>query len=367
MVSLSLLLALLAAQPAPAPTVRAPAPLDESARAVFWGSAEDEPPEVLGGTEERLEGRHYLTCDEWNLELFEPHIRDLGGAYVGVGSDQAYLFIGWMKPELAFLADYDIWVRHVHRAYAVFLAEAKTPAGLIAAFAPAMRAKSVEILKERLGADPEAPIILSVFARAHEQIYWRLKRLEVRLKKAGVPCWLTDQGQYDYVRDLVAAGRVRPLLGNLLNDKGYRGVGQAAATLGVPIRVVYLSNAEGYWSYSDTFCANMKALPFDERSLVLRTIAAKWTNKDYRYNVQTLASFRAFLDDPQIRSVKGVVPWLKIHSREDIPLSKVDWRPGDKAPRDGGRLNEPVPPKPGEEAPVPTRPTPPDPPATATP
>jgi hypothetical protein len=164
---------------------------------------------------------------------------------------------------------------------------------------------------------------------------------------------VTDQADYDHVRALVRAGRVRPMLGNLLSERGLVGAGDAAARLGVPLRVIYLSNAEGYWSYPRQFKTNLAALPGDASSLVVRTIAAKWTNGDYRYNLQTLDSFKAWLAEDRVRSYKQIVPFLPLKSTLDLPVSLVDWGPGDKAPKNGGRLNAPI-----DGPPVPEKPSP---------
>ena len=71
---------------------------------------------------------------------------------------------------------------------------------------------------------------------------------------------------------------------------------QPAKKLGVTIRHVYISNAEDYWRYPETFRANMRALAGDEQTIVSRTRASKPTNKDYRYMQQSLDNFNRWLD-----------------------------------------------------------------------
>ena len=57
--------------------------------------------------------------------------------------------------------------------------------------------------------------------------------------------------------------RIRRMTVDLTRNKGVKGIGDAALDLGVPIRVVYLSNAEQYWkTYPEQFRDNMLALPF---------------------------------------------------------------------------------------------------------
>ena len=86
---------------------------------------------------------------------------------------------------------------------------------------------------------------------------------------------------------MLAAGRIRPMVADLNGDRGVVGIAAAAQKLGVPIRLLYLSNAEEYWTrYSEGFRANLKALPFDERSQVVRTLLTWAKNQDYVYNAQ---------------------------------------------------------------------------------
>jgi len=328
-------------------------PLTDAERAVLLGTAEDAEPEKLGGVDESQEGRHYLTGDEWNLHLLYAYLKDVGGGYVGVGTDQCYLFIGWARSNMAWLTDYDPWVGDMHRAYLAFFERAETPDDLMGWFAPQAGKEGLALLEQRYANDPHLPGVRKVYSAYHEKVYWRLKRLAAEHRKAKVPSFVTDQADYDHVRALVKAGRVRPMLGNLLADKGLAGVAEAAKRLGVPLRVIYLSNAEGYWTYPAQFKTNMSALPGDAASLIVRTIAAKWTNGDYRYNLQTLDSFKAWLAEPRTRSYKQIVPFLKLKSTLDVPVSRVDWNPGDKVPRNGGRLNAEV-----DGPPVPEKPSP---------
>jgi hypothetical protein len=72
-----------------------------------------------------------------------------------------------------------------------------------------------------------------------------------------------------------------------------------ARQLGVPVRNVYTSNAEDYWGYSAQFRDNMRALPFDEQSWVVRTRPIEaWglaPDDDYHYNVQGGLNFQLWM------------------------------------------------------------------------
>lgn len=287
------------------PIDKSPTPLDDDAKSVFLGSPEDPPAKKLLGVNSAFAGRHYLSGDEYRLDCFGQSISDLGGGYVGVGTDQAYLLIGWAKPELAWLIDYDALVPHVHQIYRAFFLEAEDAD----AFLSLWQRDSVEAAQAALRRHaPDADLAMKVLAKARAGASQRLTRLRRDHQARGVDSYLTDPAQYRYVRAMMREGRVRPMLANLLTSGGLAGVGQAARELGVTIRTIYLSNAEEYWRYGATFRENIKSLPFDERSMVLRTRSTFSRNRDYQYNVQPALEYVTWLSLPNTTRVNDIAP-----------------------------------------------------------
>src|SRR5690606_20452462 len=105
-------------------------------------------------------------------------------------------------------------------------------------------------------------------------------------------------------------GRIRALRGNLKGPTTLYGIGEAARKMGVPIRVFYPSNAEEYKlfrPYGPQFTKNLRNLPVDDRSLVLRTISIQrgrlpWADGwkgvsrvGFHYNTQKLSLFQDWL------------------------------------------------------------------------
>jgi hypothetical protein len=303
------------------------APLTDYQRQTFNASEEDPAGAKLLATEERLQGRHYVTCDEWYLHKFADKIKGLGGGYAGVGTDQAYLFLGWQRPHLAWLFDYDPWVVYIHHAYGVFFREAETIEQFLALWSKDNRKSSIALLKEKLADHPDRKIIITVFKHNRSTIDRRLSRVIRKLKNEGVSSYLSDPEEYTFVRDLITAGRVRPMVGNLLGSKGLFGLAATARTLAVPLRVLYVSNAEGYWKYTPEYRANIIGQYFDDKSLFLRTVAAKWTNGDYRYNIQKAFNFQEWLKHDWVTSYRQIVPRTKLKGKGDIPLTYVDKDP----------------------------------------
>ena len=299
-----------APQPEPEPEPVGPAkirPLRQSQLAIFTASPEDEPVEVrLGVTKER-NGKHYLAGNEKTPQAFYPHIKGVGGGYVGVGSDQAYILIGWIRPEVAWFIDYDRDVVDIHAVYRVFFDAVETPAELLALFDEDQKQRATDLILAAHEGE-RGKHLAGLYRQNRGWIRRRLRGVSRRIAKAGVPSVLDDQETYDYVRSLLAAGRVRPLVANLLEDGGVKGVADAARDMGVSVRVLYLSNAEEYWkAYPQNFRDNIAALPFADDATVLRTLLIWDVNQDYRYNTQPARNFLEWLAQPYTGNVYDIV------------------------------------------------------------
>lgn len=305
-------------------------PIEGDVYDLIWGDFEDEIPETLNATREDLEGRHYLTCDEVNLHIWYEHVRDIGGAYAGVGSDQAYTFIGWMKPQIAWLTDYDPWVRTTHKIYRVAFENGSNIEEFRAFWSEENQDASWALLEAAWSEDPDFRFMRRVWGDWGPRIERRLRRYRRVLNEAGIPSFLTDEETYTFVRDFVLSGRTRSLLANLLDDTALNTIGDVSRELDVPIRVFYLSNAEDYWDYPDQFRANFQSLHFDENSLILRTNASKRRNGDYRYCMQPALNFQQWLQQDYVDNVDDIWIQPRIESEDHIPLTNMDDEPFDR-------------------------------------
>jgi len=289
-------------------------PLTDAQAKVFWGSAEDPPPKKLGGVTKAQEGRSYVAGNEWNLHLYRETLKNRGGGYVGVGSDQAYLFIGWQRPALAWLMDYDPTVKKVHRAYHAFFMTAKTPAEFLELWGRGVKDRALGAIDTYYKDDRKARMEgRAAWLKYRGFIYKRLKAVKDKLDgmTSKVPTFLNDQDTYDFIVKLIAAKRVRPLVGDLLFYKGMKGISASAKKLGVPVRVVYVSNAEQYWDYTKRYKKNLQGMHVDDKSVFLRTLLTWKRNKDYRYTVQSWKNLVTWLERPWVRRVTNIVPMRK--------------------------------------------------------
>lgn len=303
----------------------AEAPSEAERLATFWGSPEDDAPEHRGGIAPEHENGHYIHGNERDLHVFQPAIAGLGGGYVGVGSDQAYLFIEWARVELAWFVDYDPMVVDVHELHRLFFLHAEDPEAYMDLWSISGRDVALGLVA-RNHEGTRAQRLRTLYVLDSAIVLQRLELVSRSMRKAEVACYLTSQASYDFVRGLLRQRRVRPMLVNLLDARGLKGVAESAKALGVPINVLYLSNAEQYWGlYTEQYRANVAALPFGPDALLLRTLATG------EKNVQAADNYLRWLAAPYIGNVYQIVERRGMGGEALAELTEVWGEPEDSA------------------------------------
>jgi hypothetical protein len=287
------------AEPPPEPPD--PRPPASEALAAFRDVPDDEDVLKIPPCEKAGEATHhcrdplsYLVTNEDEQHLWEPFVRNLGGGYVGIGADQSYSLAATAQSEWVWIFDYDPQVVLVHHVLHALVREAEGPAAFVALFeeANAPRARALIAAAPLAAADREAALRLYAASRPHLLGHYA-KRLE-----GGVASfdWLASRERYAHVRALVEQGRVLARKGNLLTDVALPAIARAARRLGVPIRLYYTSNAEDLWPLTERYRRNVLALPFDERSLALRTVYPKMRQRGgtlpWEYHVHAVRDLR---------------------------------------------------------------------------
>lgn len=214
----------------------------------------------------------YLTTNEPDQHLWEPFVRNVGGGYVGIGADQNYSLLAAAKSRYAWLFDYDPMVVRLHQVLRAVILASPAAKDFVEAFAPGNYQKTREVIAAAVTAE-EKESVLRVLQGSRELLYEdygkRLKRAEGPRKSYD---WLGNPSSYRYVRLMYQQGRIAALKGNLLTDKIMPSIARSARSLGVTVRVFYTSNADDQWKMTPQFKANVVGLPFDERSVWLRTV-----------------------------------------------------------------------------------------------
>jgi hypothetical protein len=304
-----------------------PGPLGPELRTAFYTSGEDPPTPYLYGVSPARAGMHYTVSNEWHIDLYAPAVTNLGGGFVGVGSDQCWLLIGWQRPERAWLMDYDPHVRDVHRLHTAFFIMSPD----YATFRRLWDTDVDRTVKQVIStiwpsASMQAELFMRYLGNRH-RVRKRLDGLHKNFLVTGRKSFLTDRETYDWTRMFVAEGRTRALVGDLHGATAMRGLGEVARAQGIPIRVFYVSNVEQYRSYDVNFRENVAALPHDGKSLVLRTMLTWALNGDYRYVAQPLGNFKAWLQHPATTGLLAMHK-LPFDLSPDPAFHRFDHPPG---------------------------------------
>lgn len=244
--------------------------------------------------------------NEDRLELYRPHITNLKGGYVGVGSIQNFLLAAWAKSEWIWLTDFTRVVVAANKVHIAFFKEAKTPGEFRELWEKKKRNQAREIIKKYYEKETDYEFILRSLDVARPFLLKRFALEDKLTKDRKYTVWHTDQAQYDHLRNLALKNHIRAMNGDIMGKTTILEISKAAKKMGVVLRIVYFSNAEEYnifRPYPEQFRKNWMDIPVDEKSLIVRTVSvhkARWpwadeshysTKRGFHYNIQYADDF----------------------------------------------------------------------------
>lgn len=276
-----------------------------------------------------------FTSNETSYQHVADKLRELkhaGGAYLGVGPEQNFTYIAITRPEIAFIVDVRRQAMLQHLLYkAVFHASPNRASflsnllcrppppksitdthsldGLLEYFASApapeqlfrdkLEAASRRIQTEfrvRLSEDDlqRLEYVYSAFWRSGLAISFRfgptswgggyggfptLRDLLLQRDLHGVQrSFLVTDADYQFVRELHLHNRIIPIVGDFAGSKAIASVGDYLRRNRYTVRTFYTSNVEQFLFRNgvyDAFAANLKKLPFDQESVIIRAVPAR--------------------------------------------------------------------------------------------
>ncbi|MBE7438149.1 MAG: hypothetical protein HS115_06795 [Spirochaetales bacterium] len=257
-------------------------------------------PDVLPARR-NLSAPHYVVSNENRLDLFFPYIENLGGSYIGVGTDQNFILAGRARSQTIYLLDFDPLVVELNQIHALFLAESPDFAGF-----------------RRLWTDPQSEKLVSArlslahagsLRRWRTAILGRFRDVDTSARKFGWQSFHNLPADFDHLRRLAQERKIIALPGDLRGHQSLRAIARRMKEEKQTIGILYLSNAEDYFrSYATGMIQSVGELPTTESSVVLRTTSTvRFLNKPagekfpripFHYNVQSLSSFQAWLKKP---------------------------------------------------------------------
>ena len=267
------------------------------------------------------------TTNEDRLDLYIPHIQNLGGAYVGVGSIQNFTLAAWAKVEYLILVDFTRIVPAANKVHIAFLNAAKTPDEFKALWSKKKDKikEATEIIQKFYAGNQGLKFILKSFNKARYFLNWRFKNDAKLLKKRSYKTWLFDNEQYSFLRSLAQRKRIIALQGDLRGTKTLQGISATLKKMKVPIGIFYTSNAEEYFhTYSQNYRDNVLSLPSNKKSLIVRTLSVRrakypWApdshytpDNGFHYNLQDLDDFQNDIRSDAKASVIRVMTRAKV-------------------------------------------------------
>lgn len=217
----------------------------------------------------------YIKSNESQHYLLMPYVKNLGGAYFGVAADANYSFIAYARSRWAFLMDYDITIVRLHRMLRALIMQSDSPREFINLFRPQNSRRAEKIIIDAYPDDPKIVRTVAVYRHNREKLftyYYQKSQPNPRFGKFG---WLRNPDAYAYIKLMYDQGRIAIVEGNLLRGGAMRSIAETAKKLGTVLRIYYPSNAEEMWhQFPDVYRENLRQMPFDERSIAIRTIWA---------------------------------------------------------------------------------------------
>lgn len=290
-------------------------PLADAAVAAMKAVEPDPPPKQLSAN------AHFLISDEKRHDLFADATQNLGGMWIGVGTDQVYLMAAWARAEILVPMDFDQAVVDLHKLYRLLFLKGGTPEEFIARWAKSNESALKELIDAEFTDAKEREGVHKALRLGRGLVHGKLKLTAQLHNKLKVKSFVNDQDEFDYVVALFKTNRVFPVRGDLTAAKTMIQLGDAARKIQVPVRVLYLSNAEKYFPYTEQYKKNVLGLPFDDKTQILRTQGwgeGRGAEDDgfYIYFVQTGTNYRNWLENARLADVKPVVAGK---SRTKIP------------------------------------------------
>ena len=247
--------------------------------------------------------------NEDRLDLLEPHVRDIGGAYVGVGSTQNFTLAAWAKSEWIWLMDFTRVVVATNKIHIAFLQECPTPEEFRKLWEPGSKAKAMEVIEKHYAGQPDYDLIRKAWSTSGPFQRRRFRYDDVIHKKFNFHGWLNSKETYDHIRGLALKGRIQAVRGDLKGPITVKSIAEQAKKMGIVFRIMYFSNAEEYFPLGDDFRSNWLSLPVDEKSMVVRTISVyrgklPWapgselsTDRGFHYVLQSAPHFQKWLKE----------------------------------------------------------------------
>ncbi len=248
-----------------------------------------------------LRAKHYPASNERRIDLYYPFIKNLGGGYLGVGTDQNLTFIAWAKSEYAYLMDFDWAVVYINRLHLLFLKNSNDFFEFKEYWSTKNKNKALSFIDKQILDVEEKKKYLYAYNIGVNAISNRFRDFEFMTKRFNFISFHNNPEDFQYLKKMIEENRIFPVQGDMNGEVTFQNINQASRKLCIPIRVIYFSNAEEYFRYPETFKKNIKTIFYDDKTIILRTVTTgakefgypegeKYLEIPFHYNVQSITN-----------------------------------------------------------------------------
>ena len=273
-------------------------------------------------SDEQLFYYHYVTSNEPYHAVYLDGLQPRGGVFIGVGTDQNFVSIPTLKPEVLIFLDFDQWVIDVHKVYRYVFATRDTPEQFVDFFSYDNRRSAIAELRRSLSNEPKLESVLHAFSESRKKIFARLTAEKYRHLFLKKNTYLTAQSAYNALSQLARGNRYFAVRANLTKVGAMQQLGISLKRQNLAVGALALTNAEQYFKYGKAYRSNLLGLPWQSDALIIRTYR-KMPEKRYEYFLQNWLDFKSWLERPNVSDVKDL-----LKKRRPGNHSLSFWLPG---------------------------------------
>lgn len=278
----------------------------ETENLFYLTNSEIDPP----ANDRNLRVNHYPASNERRIDFFYDHIKGIKGIYIGVGTDQNLTFLAWARSDFAYLMDFDIVAVYVNKIHLFFISQSPTILEFGNYWKRNNQKASFKILKKKFEKQNDWKLYQQAWKiafRGESDVPERFGELRYMARHFKLKTFTNNPEDYSFIRKMVLNHKIQAISGDLKGFKTMQNIARRSLKMNLPVRVLYLSNAEDYFRYPENMRKNYLALPVDDKSVVIRTISvgARYLgfpkgekfpeSGPLHYNVQSLKTFQSWM------------------------------------------------------------------------
>ena len=247
-----------------------------------------------------------------------------GGVYLGVGPDQSFTYIAKVRPRMALMIDIRRDNLLQHLMYKALFARARNRIEYLCLFFgkpfPGDKGWEKKTIKELADYIDETPSDVKLFEKTSKTILQDIRKFGIMLSETDLETvaqiqkafytggldirysshhrpprniyptyrdlllerdlsgqrqnYFNSEDDFQFLKELQEKDMIVPLVGDLSGPYAVKAIGQYIKEIKEQVSVFYVSNVEFYLLRQgtfDTFIENLKSLPIDNRSLIVRS------------------------------------------------------------------------------------------------